>query len=257
MCFDYDALPPELPAGVQYIAQTGGEHVTLTSADGTPFSAYISRAAVPSGAAIVILPDVRGLFRFYEELAERYASAGIDAIAIDYFGRTAGLGPREESFEFWPHVTRTTAATVTADITAAVGAIRSAAAPRAIFTVGFCFGGQTSLRQGYSQPGLAGVIAYYGPPNSDRFGPETPLRHAKDFTAPVLAFYGEADQGIPMADVHAFDDALGAAGIEHQIHSYPDAPHSFFDRKQEEFQRESADSWTKALAFIAAHTPRA
>ena len=45
----------------------------------------------------MILPDVRGLYPFYTELAERFAQAGYHAIALDYFGRTAGLGPRDRS----------------------------------------------------------------------------------------------------------------------------------------------------------------
>ena len=68
-----------------------GEHLTLTSADGTEFSAYLARAEGSTG--VVVLPDVRGLFRFYEQLAERFAAAGHPAIAIDYFGRTAGPRP--------------------------------------------------------------------------------------------------------------------------------------------------------------------
>ena len=107
MCFPFDAIVPELPAGFRVIAGgAAGELVTLTSADGTDFSAYLAHADGPTG--VVVLPDVRGLFRFYEQLAERFAAAGHPAIAIDYFGRTAGLGPRDEDFEYRPHVQQTT-----------------------------------------------------------------------------------------------------------------------------------------------------
>src|SRR6478609_8327046 len=107
MCFPFDAIVPDLPPGFQVIAGgAAGERQTLTSADGTEFSAYLARAEGPTG--VVVLPDVRGLFRFYEELAERFAAAGHPAIAIDYFGRTAGLGPRDEDFEFRPHVEQST-----------------------------------------------------------------------------------------------------------------------------------------------------
>ena len=53
---------------------------------------------------MLVLPDVRGLFRYYEELALRFAEAGIEALAIDYFGRTAGLGARTAEFDYMPHV---------------------------------------------------------------------------------------------------------------------------------------------------------
>src|SRR4051794_13805643 len=86
----------------------GADKLELTSADGTTFSAALAEAAEPSGGpAVIILPDVRGLYRFYIELAERFADAGHHAIAIDYFGRTAGTGERDEDFEFMPHPQQT------------------------------------------------------------------------------------------------------------------------------------------------------
>jgi len=48
-----------------------------------------------------------------------------------------------------------------------------------------------------------------------------------------------------------FDDALTAAGVEHEIVTYPGAPHSFFDRKHEEFAADSEDAWNRVLAFLA------
>ena len=54
------------------------------------------------------LPDVRGLYRFYEELALRFAERGYRAVAIDYFGRTAGVEKRGDDFEYMPHVEQTT-----------------------------------------------------------------------------------------------------------------------------------------------------
>ena len=73
----------------------------------------------------MILPDVRGLYPFYSELAERFAQAGHHAIALDYFGRTAGLGPRDEDFEYMPHVQQTHPLTVQADAAAALAELRS------------------------------------------------------------------------------------------------------------------------------------
>src|SRR6478735_1276727 len=136
MCFPFDAIVPDLPPGFQLIAGgAAGERLTLTSADGTEFSAYLAQADGPTG--VVVLPDVRGLFRFYEQLAERFAAAGHPAIAIDYFGRTAGLGPRDESFEYMPHVRQTTPDTVALDVAAAIEALDV----ERVVTVGFCFGG--------------------------------------------------------------------------------------------------------------------
>src|SRR6188472_4295193 len=122
MCFPFDAIVPELPAGFQVMAGgAAGERHTLTSADGTEFSTYLARAEGATG--VVVLPDVRGLYRFYEQLAERFADAGHAAIAIDYFGRTAGLGPRDEAFEYMPHVQQTRPETVAQDVETALTAL--------------------------------------------------------------------------------------------------------------------------------------
>src|SRR5690242_21241722 len=104
MCFDFDSRPPELPAEFAPIA--GGapaESLTLQSADGTEFSASLAEAAEEGKPGVVIIPDVRGLHPFYVSLAERFAQAGHPAIAFDYYGRTAGPGPREEGFDYPPH----------------------------------------------------------------------------------------------------------------------------------------------------------
>ncbi len=158
MCFPFDAIVPDLPPGLAVIAGgAAGERHTLTSADGTEFSAYLARAEGPTG--VVVLPDIRGLFRFYEELAERFAAAGHPAIAIDYFGRTAGLGPRDEDFEFRPHVEQSTPEHVALDVAAAIEALGT----ERVVTVGFCFGGSMSFLQateGHSH--LAGAVGFYG-----------------------------------------------------------------------------------------------
>ncbi|MGZ4174483.1 MAG: dienelactone hydrolase family protein, partial [Solirubrobacteraceae bacterium] len=68
MCFDLDSGPPIPPirgAAVEH------EDLILDSADGTSFAAFLARPGEPSGAGVVVLPDVRGLYRFYEEVALR------------------------------------------------------------------------------------------------------------------------------------------------------------------------------------------
>jgi carboxymethylenebutenolidase len=49
---------------------------------------------------------------------------------------------------------------------------------------------------------------------------------------------------------NAFDEALDEAGVEHEVVVYPGAPHSFFDRKHEEFADASEDAWNRVLAFL-------
>ncbi len=254
MCFDLNAEPPIDAADD---GSTRSEELVLTSADGTRFAAYAAHPSMPKGAGIVILPDVRGLFRFYKELARRFAGTGIEAVAIDYFGRTAGLTPRDEQFDFMSHVAQTRLETISADVAAAVAYLRSLPdAPRSIFTVGFCFGGGNSFQQAAnSNLGLAGVIGFYGRPvGPTRDGSPAPIERVQQFSCPVLGLFGGADQAIPVEHVQQFDKALTDAGVEHEIVIYPGAPHSFFDRNQEQYAKESADAWRRMQEFIAKHT---
>jgi len=250
MCYDLDARPPLPP-----IRGAAGDaaRVTLTSADGTRVSAFGARAAAPGGPGIVVLPDVRGLHPFYEELALRFAEAGVHAVAVDYFARTADAPPRGEEFDFTSHIARTRLETLSLDAGAGVGFLRSPAGGGAerVYTVGFCFGGRLSSLQAAEGHGLAGVISFYGvPAGRNRVGMPAPVDRAPDFACPVLALYGGADPSIPPEAVEAFDQALTAAGVEHRSVVYPGAPHSFFDRKSAEFADASADAWRQVLDFI-------
>jgi carboxymethylenebutenolidase len=164
MCHGDDARPPVPPTPDDGVA--AARELTLQANDGNKLMAYAARAARPSGVGMVILPDVRGVHDFYKELARRFAEAGIDAVAIDYFGRTAGAGPRDEGFVYRPHVEQTTPAGVDVDSAAAIAYLRSpdGGGVGPVFTVGFCFGGAASWRQSAAQPGLAGAIGFYGQP---------------------------------------------------------------------------------------------
>src|SRR4051794_18005090 len=140
MCFDTDSSPP-----IPVIAGAAVSHddVVLRAADGTELAAFVATPDGDARAGVVILPDVRGLYRFYEELALRFAERGYAAVAIDYFGRTAGVGKRDDDFEYMPHVEQTTPEGIAADVRAAVEHLRGLGA-RSIFTVGFCMGGRQS-----------------------------------------------------------------------------------------------------------------
>jgi carboxymethylenebutenolidase len=253
MCFEFTARPPALPADLLLAPIAGGagaELLELTSADGTRFSAALAKSPQGRGAGIVILPDVRGLYPFYSELAARFAHAGYDAIAIDYFGRTAGLGPRGGEFEYMPHVQQLTVPQVQADATAALEVLRERTRARGVTTVGFCMGGFQSFLAGADLDGLAAVVGFYGVLDGSRWGIPGPLERAEEIRCPVLALFGEADQVIPVEQVQQFETRLREAGIEHEIHVYPGAPHSFFDRRYEEYTDASEDAWRRTLGFL-------
>ena len=252
MCFDHDSRPPIAPiAGGALDAQ----ELAIEAADGNRFAAFVARAAVPTGIGIVILPDVRGLHAYYRELALRFAEHGVDAIAIDYFGRTAGIGDRGPGFEWQPHVPQTTFEGLRADVTAAAAHLRETGGVDRLFATGFCMGGRlTFLAAGFGLD-LAGVIGFYGwPVGPSGNGTPAPADVTSTFACPVLAIFGGADEGIGPDAVAAFETALAAAGVKHRVTTYPDAPHSFFDRKAVDFADASTRAWDEVLGFIRTGT---
>jgi carboxymethylenebutenolidase len=248
MCFDTDSVPP-VPAIAG--ASISHERLTLRAADGNELAAFLATPDEPGATGIVLLPDVRGLYHFYEELALRFAERGYAAIAIDYFGRTAGSATRDDAFEYGPHVDQATDDGVQADTRAAVERLRGLGGS-AVFTVGFCFGGRASWVAAASGHGLAGAIGFYGSPTRQRGGPSV-VERVEAIECPILALQAGDDQGITAEDNAIFERALTDAGVEHEIVVYDGAPHSFFDRKQEEFADASDDAWRRALAFVGSH----
>src|SRR5437762_12638885 len=174
MCFDTDSSPP-IP--VIKGAAVSHEDVVLEAADGNHFAAFAALPEEQADTGVVILPDVRGLYRFYEELALRFAERGIPALAIDYFGRTAGVAKRDEDFSYMEHVAQTTPAGVQADVRAAVEHLRSRGC-ESVFTVGFCFGGRHSWLSAAGGHGLAGAIGFYGRPGLGADGAAGPAQRA-------------------------------------------------------------------------------
>jgi carboxymethylenebutenolidase len=246
MCFDLDSLPP-IPA-IEGGA-VGHADLVLEARSGNRFAAFASQPEESSDRGVVILPDVRGLYRFYEELALRFAERGISAVAIDYFGRTAGVGRRGEDFPYMEHVEQTTLDGVQADVQAAVDHLRSQGC-RSILTVGFCFGGRQSWLAAASSHGLSGAVGFYGRPGPLQDGTPGAALRAAEMECPILALQAGDDQNITAEDNTGFEQALTEAGVEHELVTYEGAPHGFFDRKQEEFADASADAWQRTLDFI-------
>ena len=254
MCVDSDSRPPIPPiAG----GSAGSRDLHLVSADGTRFMAYEARASAPTGAGMIVIPDVRGLHPYYKELADRFAEVGVDSVAIDFFARTASSDDRGESFDFMAHVPQTKPETLQADIATAAESLRSAdgGRVRSLFSVGFCFGGALSYLQAASGLGYAGVIGFYGWPLGLRRWPDRPkpIDAAGRYTCPVLSIFGGADEGIPQSAVDEFDAACRKAGVKHDVTVYAGAPHSFFDRKQAEFAEASTDAWRRVQTFVRQH----
>jgi len=225
------------------------DDLVLEATDGSHFAAFLATPEEPARVGVVILPDVRGLYRFYEELALRFAERGYASLAFDYFGRTAGVEKRADDFEYMPHVQQTTPEGVAADVAAAMKYLRSkdGGAVKSVFTVGFCFGGSNSWNQSAEHPDLSGCIGFYGRPS--RAEP-----NISKMKAPLLILIAGADQATTPEQNEEFLEALTKAGVPHDSHVYEGAPHSFFDRSFAQWKDACDDAWRRMLDFVKKHS---
>jgi carboxymethylenebutenolidase len=247
MCHDHGSRPPGPPRSGEVLERGT---LTLTSSDGTEFSAAYAAPAELPRAGVLLLPDIRGLHPYYVALAERFAEAGLAAVAVDYFGRTAGLagaddgtGTRGADFDWQQHIPQTTAEGIDADLAAALEYLRGRTRPDLpVLTVGFCFGGSHSWRQSGGDLDLAGCVGFYGRPAM--VGNAAQRAHR-----PTLMLIAGADAATPVADQLALAETMRGAGADVETAVYDGAPHSFFDRAFDEWAEACADAWRRILAL--------
>ncbi|MGR7026830.1 dienelactone hydrolase family protein [Geodermatophilus sp. URMC 62] len=247
MCHDPSSRPPAPPRRAGAVAAT--ELTTLTAADGTQFSAAWAApddvGSAPAG--VVVLPDIRGLHPYYVALAERFAEAGVPALAIDWFGRTAGLaegGSRDGEFDWQTHIPQTTPEGIDADLAAAIAELRRRTRPDLpVVTVGFCFGGSHSWRQSGGDLDVAACAGFYGRPVMVGDA-------ASRASRPTLMLIAGADAATPVEDQLALADTMRAAGAEVTTAVYDGAPHSFFDRASTKWEDACQDAWRRLLELV-------
>jgi carboxymethylenebutenolidase len=219
--------------------------------------------ALPSTAgprpALVLIPDVRGLYDHFRDVAQRFAAEGFATLALDPYSRegTPDLPDMEAIFRWMKALPD---ARVLSDVRAAVAYLASRAdvARNAIGVTGFCMGGQYALMSACSVPGLAACVSWYGMlrlgAKSDQ-KPESPLDMAPRLACPYLGLFGARDTLIPTRDVEELRGILTKGGKDFEIVSYPEAGHAFFNDSRPEMYRSdaAADAWTKTVAFFRRH----
>lgn len=239
MCFSSDQHPP-LPPKSSEVGDYGPTE--LIARDGNRFRAYDASPVTRRGASLVLLPDIRGMHPYYTDLALAFATAGIDTVAVDPYGRTGGATVRDEGFEFMPHAKALTSDQVLADSHAATARLRERSNDP-VFTLGFCkFGGESWLLAA-SDLDVAGCMGFYGRPGAA-------LAVVDRMTTAVLILAAGADQATSPEDNAAFDRALMDAGKAHEYVLYDGAPHSFFDRSFGDWTSACEDAWGRMLGFI-------
>ena len=204
--------------------------------------------ALPQGSgkhpAVIVIHEWWGLNDWVKEQAQKFASQGYVALAVDlYRGKTAanadeahilmrglpddrGLRDLQSAFAYL--------------------ASRPDVDASKIGAIGWCMGGGWSIKLAVDQPKLAAVVVNYGALPTD------PASIAK-INAPVLGNFGADDQGIPPSAVKAFESALKSGGKSADLKIYEGAGHAFENPNNKQGYRPeaAADASQRISAFFA------
>jgi len=194
------------------------ETVSYKSGDDT-VSGYL---ALPSGGgkhpAIIVIHEWWGLNDWVKQQADKFASQGYVALAVDlYRGKAAANA--DEAHQLMRGLPDDRGLR---DLEAAFAYLSSRPDVDAgkIGSIGWCMGGGWSLKLGVDQPKLAAVVLNYG------MLPTDPAAIAK-IKAPVLGNFGADDKGITPDSVKAFESAMKSDGKTIDVKIYQGAGHAF------------------------------
>ncbi len=237
--------------------------VGLTAGDATvkvpggDMPVYFAKPAnVANPPVILVAMEIFGLHEHIKDVTRRVAKLGALAVAPDYYFRKGDLTKITEMPKLMPIVNSKPDAELLADLDATVAWAKSQGGDTGrLGIMGFCRGGRTVWEYAAHNSDLKAGVAFYGtlvdPPSQSAIWPKSPTQLAPEMKAPVLGLYGEADQGIAVAQVKAMEAALKAAGKTAEFHIYPGAPHGFHADYRGSYRKEAAeDGWKQMQAWF-------
>lgn len=233
------------------------QEVALSGAGGSAVPAW---SFAPRGGAlggVVFAHDIWGVREFAIDLCRRLAGAGFDVLLPDLFSRHPAL-PEPVSEHLGRRREATDQAVALADLAAADAWLRgrssTGGANAKVGILGVCMGGTLAFLAAAAadeRPPDA-VVALYGFPAGHDKWPRRPLDEAAAVRSPLLGLWGDADAGVGMDNVHAYDRALTDAGVEHEFVVYPGPGHAFLSFAPDaRFADEAADAWSRLVAFLS------
>jgi carboxymethylenebutenolidase len=219
------------------------EQVTFP-ANGGSGAGYLAAPDSPGPhRGVVVIQEWWGLNDHILDVARRFAEAGYVALAPDLYHGAVAEEP-DDARRLAMDLQIPTAAKEMAGA-AAYLASRDDVAPKQVGAIGFCMGGSLALLLAASSSQVGAVASFYG-------GRQLTREEVGTISAPVLAIFGEADEGIPPERHAALDGLLNDMGLPHAIYVYPGAPHAFFnDSRPHSYRPEAAqDAWARTLAWF-------
>ncbi|GEM_PF-1097906 len=219
--------------------------------------------ALPHGGGpfpgVIVIGTISGLDKFAAYAVGRLADDGFAALSVDFFDHPGVPSDPHQRFGGQPDQE------VMSDLDAGLRLLENHPQVHGepIFTWGYCLGGRFALLWPTYQPRLAGAVSFHGFPTNDTTNPNMPTQpidRLDRLTAPIRAFFGEADMAVPLTEVERFRKAITAHGKEQlvQTHVYPGAKHMWTNPYGERYDAEAAeDCWRRGVEFMRAQASAA
>ncbi|MGD1075062.1 MAG: dienelactone hydrolase family protein [Thermodesulfovibrionales bacterium] len=205
---------------------------------------------------LVVIPEIFGMHEHMKDVTRRFAKEGFLSITFEPYAREGGVLHLPDRAEVRKVADSVPDKRVMNDLDAIVAVAKQHPAGRAdrIGVTGFCRGGMYTLLYAAHSHELKAAVAWYGqikPDKTPGIRAVGPLDVAPRMNPPVLGLYGEADLGIPVADVKKMETALKAAGKTAEFVLYPGAPHAFFADYRPSYRPDAAkDAWGRCVAWF-------
>jgi carboxymethylenebutenolidase len=270
-----DFMTASAASAAGYTLAAGPVRAQVVTTDTAGLTAGDAKVAVPGGEMpvyfakpanaqnppiILVAMEIFGLHEYVKDVTRRLAKLGAFAVAPDYYFRKGvDLTKITEMPQLMPIVNAKPDAELVADLNATADWAKSQGGDLArLGIVGFCRGGRTVWIYSANNGNVKAGVAFYGPlvdaPAQKPIWPKSATELAPDMKAPVLGLYGEADQGIPVAQVEAMKAALQAAGKKAEFKIYPGAPHGFHADYRPSYRKDAADdAWNQLTAWFKAN----
>ena len=223
-------------------------------ADGDMPGYFARPNGVGNPPVVLVAMEVFGLHEYIKDVTRRLAKLGAFAVAPDYYFRKGDLTTITDIPQLMPLVNSKPDAELLSDLDSTVAWAKSQGGDTGrLGIVGFCRGGRTVWEYAAHSGALKAGVAFYGslvdPANPA--WPKSPLQLVPEMKAPVLGLYGEADAGIPVAQIEQMKAALAAAGKTAEFKIYPGAPHGFHADYRASYRKEAAeDAWNQMQAWF-------
>jgi carboxymethylenebutenolidase len=219
--------------------------ITFPGVEGRTLQGAWATAAQPLGA-VLVMHENRGLTDHIANVAGRFAAAGYAALALDLLSEEGGTGSFADAGEVTGALGQVMPARFVEDMGSALQELARRVPGKKIGAIGFCFGGGVVWRLiGSKDPLLAAAAPFYGP-----------LPMGVDFAgsqAAVLGVYAELDTNVN-GSRDAATALLQGAALTHEIVTFPNANHAFFNDTGPRYNPEAAaEAWVKVLTWFGQH----